>query len=128
MKLTQNVSFTLYFTDQIISITKSCETYGIVGVSVHLSDIAEDLTYFLKKYPNGDQVNGFLCDRIGSTIWHSTFPRNPQINTHDMHYTVNIKYFEKLSDDMMRKILLEKDGIDQISQWATGNIKQMVNY
>lgn len=45
-----------------------------------------------------------------------------------MHYTVNIKYFEKLSDEMMRKILLEKDGIDQISQWATGNIKQMVNY
>lgn len=121
------IQFFFSIVDQIISITRSCDTYGIVGVSVHLSDIAEDLTYFYRKYPNGEQMNAFLCDRIGSTIWHSTFPRNPRTNTHDQHHTINIKYFEQMSDDMIRKILLDKDGSKRISRLTTGNTKQTVN-
>lgn len=95
-------------------------------MSLHLSDIAEDLTYFFKKQANGEQTNAFLCDRVGSTIWHSTFPRNPQTNTHDMHYTINIKYLERLTGDMTAKILKETDGNKRVLRLTTGNIKQAV--
>lgn len=119
--------FVLCFSiDQIISVTKHCESYGIVGVSMHLSDLAEDLIYFFNRYPNGEQINAFLCDKSGSTIWHSTFPRNHNSINHETHNTIDIKYFEKFSDDMEKKILSEKEGTKRVSNWSTGNQKQVV--
>lgn len=93
---------------------------------MHLSDLAEDLIYFFNRYPNGEQINAFLCDKSGSTIWHSTFPRNHNSINHETHNTIDIKYFEKFSDDMEKKILSEKEGTKRVSNWSTGNQKQVV--
>lgn len=114
-------------TDQLIYITKSCQDYGIVGVSMYLSDVAEDLIYHFNQYSNDEaQSYGFLCDKNGLTIWHPTFPR-PNIIAYDITYATDIKYFEKAPQTIRQRWLNDETGIVQISKANSSNRKRSVN-
>lgn len=104
----------MFSSDQIIYITKTCQDYGIVGISIYLSDLAEDLIYHFNQYFNGDETYAFLCDKNGMTIWHPSFPR-PNIVSYDPTYSTDIRYFEKTPENIRKRWLTEDVGIVQIS-------------
>lgn len=101
--------------DQVIYLTKTCQDYGIVGISIYLSDLAEDLIYHFNQYSNGDETYAFLCDKNGVTIWHPSF-RRPNIASYDPIHPTDIKYFEKAPETIRKRWLTEETGIVQISK------------
>lgn len=109
--------------DKVIYITKTCQNYGIVGISIYLSDLAEDLIYHFNQYSNGDETYAFLCDKNGMTIWHPSFPR-PNIASYDPIYPTDIKYFEKAPENIRKRWLAEESGIVQISKANLWNRKK----
>lgn len=122
-----NHFYLFIYVDQIIYITKNCQDYGIVGLSIYLSDVAEDLVYHFNQYSNGEsQSYGFLCDKNGLTIWHPTFPR-PNIITYDTMYATDIKYFEKAPETIRQRWLNDETGTVQISKGNSSNRKKSVN-
>lgn len=113
--------------DQVIYITKSGQDYGIVGISMYLSDLAEDLIYHFNQYSNGDETYAFLCDKNGMTIWHPSFPR-PNIASYDPTYATDIKFFEKTPENIRQRWLNEESGIVQISKANSWNRKKSASY
>lgn len=109
--------------DHVIYITKDCQDYGIIGISMYLSDLAEDLIYHFNQYSNGDETYAFLCDKNGVTIWHPSFPR-PNIASFEPTYATDIKYFEKTPDNIRDRWLTEDAGIVQISEANSWNRKK----
>lgn len=105
--------------------TKSCQDYGIVGISIHMSDLAEDLIYHFNQYSNEGETYAFLCDKNGTTIWHPSFPR-PNIVSYEPTYTTDIIYFEKVPENIRQRWLNEHDGIVQISKVKARNKKKSV--
>lgn len=108
-------NFFFIFLDQVIYITKTCQDFGVVGISLYLSDLAEDLIYHFNQYSNGDETYAFLCDKNGLTIWHPSFPR-PNIASYEPTYATDIKYFEKVPENLRHRLLTEEAGIVQISK------------
>lgn len=90
---------------------------------MYLSDLAEDLIYHFNQYSNGDEMYAFLCDKNGVTIWHPSFPR-PNIATVEPTYATDIKYFEKIPDNIRERWLTEDSGIGQISKANSWNRKK----
>lgn len=105
--------------------TKSSADYGIIGISMYLSDLAEDLIYHFNQYSNGVGTYAFLCDKNGHTIWHPTFPR-PNIAHNDPKFVTDIKYFEKTPESIRNRWLTEKSGIVQISKANSWNRQRSV--
>lgn len=116
-----------FLPDQIIYITKSCQNFGIVGVSIYLSDLAEDLIYHSNQYSNGDEIYTFLCDKNGVTIWHPSLPR-PNIASYDPIYATDIRYFEKVPENIRHRWLTDDNGIVQISKANAWNHKKSVSF
>lgn len=112
--------------DQVIYVTKSCQDYGIVGISIYLSDLAEDLIYHFNQNSNGDETYAFLCDKNGVTIWHPSFPR-PNIASYEPTYPTDIIYFEKVPENIRQRWLHEDNGIVQISKASSWNKKKSVS-
>lgn len=74
----------------IVSIVQLCSRFGIFGVDMYLSDIAEDVIYY-NKYQDS---YAFLIDVNGFTIMHPSYPR--PIGIHSNPFPTDIKYLEQI--------------------------------
>lgn len=99
----------LHFSDEIITITTNCLKYGVFGVSLFLSDLAEDLIYFINRHSDGETSYAFLADKQGLTIWHPSFPSISAIGKEPI-YPTDIKYFEKIDESIRQRLLVEHQG------------------
>lgn len=111
--MNRSLYFNFSFADEIIPITRNCLDYGVFGVSLFLSDLAEDLIYYINRYPHGEISYAFLMDKNGLTVWHPSFPRTNVAGK--THFPTDIKYFEKVDDTNRQRWLNEYQGSAKIS-------------
>lgn len=92
----------------IIPITQLCETNGIFGIDMYLSDIAEDVIYY-NKYQDS---YAFLIDTNGYAIMHPSYPRPMGIRTNP--FTTDIRYLEQSQgfESVRNKMLTLTNGVE----------------
>lgn len=95
--------------DHIISITKSCQGRGVVGVGLYFTELMEDFVYYFNKYADSDESYAFIVDLNGTTISHPTYVR-PQLELPDDVYPTDIRYLEKIDEDVWQRWRTETSG------------------
>lgn len=96
-----------FFLDLILPFTQSCGAFGIFGINLHLSDLAEDIIYYLNR--NVGESYAFLMDRNGVMLWHPSFPR-PQLMKMNDSVGVDVRLLENISELVKSQWLMESSG------------------
>lgn len=97
------------FLDRVISITMSCGDRGVFGVGVYFTELTEDFVYYFNKYADSDESYAFLVDLNGTTISHPSFAR-PQIELMNEVHATDIRYLEKIDDELWQRWSTEING------------------
>lgn len=105
--------FSLPYTDEAdkaltMSISQACihdgDLIGVVGVDLHMEDIAQDITYFNQE----EDSYAFIINTDGYTIMHPSFSRPIKTRLQPMH--TDIKHFENVPDfQRIRAAILQKE-------------------
>lgn len=95
-------TFIFPISDHIISITKPCGDRGVFGVGLYFTELTEDFVYYFNKYADSDESYAILVDFNGTTISHPSFAR-PQLELMDAAYPTDIRYLEKIDDEVWQR-------------------------
>ncbi|XP_055374784.1 VWFA and cache domain-containing protein CG16868 [Condylostylus longicornis] len=107
----------------IVSMTRSIQRFGVIGLNLYLTDLAEDIIYF----KNTEFEYAFMIDVKGITISHPAFSRPTTL--HSNTYEVDIGLLEnskEFKESIKEQILLiengnasyiERDNITKIYFW-----------
>lgn len=101
--------FSFAISDHIISLTKPCDDRGVFGVGLYFTELAEDFIYYFNKYADSDESYAILVDLNGTTISHPLFAR-PQLELMDAAYPTDIRYLEKIDDEVWQRWRTESNG------------------
>ncbi|XP_059616034.1 VWFA and cache domain-containing protein CG16868 [Phlebotomus argentipes] len=90
--------------DILVSVTQTCDRFGVFGVDLYLNDLVEDVLYY-NKYPDS---YAFIVDRNGSVISHPSFA--DRASAVEMIFPTDISMIEPppftstIRDEMLQEI------------------------
>lgn len=79
------------------------------GVGLYFTELTEDFVYYFNKYADSDESYAILVDLNGTTISHPSFAR-PQLELMDAAYPTDIRYLEKIDDEVWQRWSTETIG------------------
>ncbi|GAB1599475.1 VWFA and cache domain-containing protein 1-like isoform X3 [Argonauta hians] len=123
--------FSLPYTDEAdraltMSISQACihdgTLIGVVGVDLHMEDIAQDITYFNQE----ESSYAFIINTDGYTIMHPSFSRPIRTRLQPMH--TDIRHFENVPNFAeIREAILRKNRGRKVAFLKTNSSEQMDN-